>query len=157
MQPQVILYRIGNFIHRKGLFRIARLMGYVNRIIFEYWLPSSAKIGYNVKLGYWGIGVVVHSNSVIVNNATIGQNVTIGRNFGDSKVPVIGNDVYIGTGSMLFGEIIVGDNVIIGCNSVVNKDIPSNSTVAGNPYKILKENRIEKYYELDKVRATTSK
>ena len=93
---------------------------------------------------------MIHSNAVIGDNCLISQGVTIGRNFGDTKVPVIGNDVYIGAGSVVFGEIIIGNNVIIGANSVVNKSVPNNCTVAGNPFRILKENRIEKYYELDK-------
>lgn len=157
MQPQFILYRLGNALHRKGLGKVARFLDYINRIIYGCWLPSSSNIGSNAQLGYWGIGIVIHSNSVIGNNVTIGQNVTLGRNFGDVKVPVIGNDVYIGAGTVVFGEITVGDNVIIGSNSVINKSIPSNTTVAGNPFKILKENRMEKYYELDNKKATATK
>ena len=71
------------------------------------------------------------------------------RNFGDKKVPVIGNDVYVGTGSVIFGEITIGNNVIIGSNTLVNKSIPDNTTVVGNPMKIIQSNRIKKYYELD--------
>jgi serine O-acetyltransferase len=118
--------------------------------IFSCWLPSSAQIGKNFTIGYGGLGVVIHSNTIVGDNVTIGQNVTIGRNFGDKKVPVIGNDVYIGAGSVVFGEIIVGNNVIIGANSVVNKCIPDDSTVVGNPCKIIRMNRTARYYELDK-------
>lgn len=123
----------------------------MNRIIFGCWLPGSAKIGKNFKVGYWGMGVVIHSNCEIGDNCIVAQNVTIGRNFGDQNVPKIGNDVYIGTGSVVFGEISIGDNVIIGSNSVVNKNVPANSTVVGNPMRILKSNRTIKYYEIDKV------
>ena len=131
------LYRIGNLLHRKSWFRLAKLVSYLNRFLFAVWLPSSAKIGRNFKLGYGG------------DNVLIAQNVTIGRNFGDKKVPVIGNDVYIGTGSVIFGEITIGNNVIIGSNTLVNKSIPDNTTVVGNPMKIIQSYRIKKYYELD--------
>lgn len=93
--------------------------------------------------------MVTHSNTRIGDCCLVAQNVTIGRNFGDKEVPMIGNDVYIGAGSVVFGEISIGDNVIIGSNSLVNKTIPANCTVVGNPCRIVRENRVETYYQLD--------
>lgn len=49
------------------------------------------------------------------------------------KAPRIGNDVYIGTGAVVIGDIEVGDNVIIGANAVVIKDVPANVTAVGVP------------------------
>lgn len=149
MSIPVSFYRIGNFFHRKGFSKIGKMISIINRFLFATWIPSSAEIGDNFKIGYGGLGVVIHSNTRIGNNCLIAQNVTIGRDFGDKFVPVIGNDVYIGTGSVVFGEIIIGNNVIIGANTVVNKDIPDNCTVVGNPMRIIKINRKEKYYEIN--------
>jgi len=151
MRVELVLYRIGHFFHKIKLGFIGKFFSVINRLIFSAWVPSSAKIGKNVKLGYWGLGIVIHSNTEIGDNCLIGQNVTIGRNFGDKRVPIIGNNVYIGAGSVVFGEIIIGDNVIIGSNSIVNKNIPSNTTVAGNPFKIIETDRKKKYWEYDKV------
>ena len=150
MSPVIAIYRIGNLFYRFHIPILPKLFSLINRIVFAVWLPSSARIGKQFTLGYWGLGIVIHSNSIIGNRVWICQNVTIGRNFGDKKVPVIGNDVYIGTGSVIFGEIEIGDNVIIGSNSLINRSIPSNCTVIGNPMKIILENRSLKYYELDK-------
>jgi len=150
MRIEMALYRIGSFFYRIKLKFIGKLCAILNRLIFSAWVPASAKIGKNVKLGYWGLGIVIHSNSEIGDNCLIGQNVTIGRNFGDTKVPVIGNNVYIGAGSVIFGEIHIGDNVIIGSNSLINKSIPANHTVAGNPFRIIESNREKKYWEYDK-------
>jgi serine O-acetyltransferase len=150
MSPPVALYRIGNLLYRNRIPFLPKLFSFLNRILFSVWLPSSAQIGKKFTLGYWGLGVVIHSNSIIGNRVWICQNVTIGRNFGDRKVPVIGNDVYIGAGSVLFGEIEIGNNVIIGSNSLINKSIPPNCTVVGNPMKIILENRSLRYYDLDK-------
>jgi len=147
--PPVVLYRIGNFFHRNGLPFVGKVISWTNRFLFSVWLPSSCQIGSKFSIGYWGLGIVIHSRCIIGNRVLIGQNVTIGRNFGDKKVPIIGNDVYIGAGSVIFGEITIGDNVIIGSNSVVNKNIPANCTVVGNPMKIIDENRIKKYHELN--------
>lgn len=149
MNPTILIYRIGNWFYRKGLGRIAKVFSYINRFLFAVWLPSSASIGRNFTIGYWGLGVVIHSNTKIGDNVTIAQNVTIGRNFKDKEVPIIGNDIYIGAGSVIFGEITIGNNVIIGSNSLINKNVPNNCTVVGNPFKIIELNRKEKYYEIN--------
>lgn len=125
------------------------MIDYINRLLFAVWLPSSATIGKNFKLGYGGLGIVIHFNTVIGDNCLVAQNVTIGRNFKDTKVPIIGNDVYIGTGSVVFGEITIGNNVIIGSNSVINKSIPDNCTVVGNPMRIIEKNRKLNYRQID--------
>ncbi|WP_339709629.1 serine acetyltransferase [Cyclobacterium amurskyense] len=145
----VYFYRIGNFFHRLGLPIIGKFISLINRFLFSTWLPSSATIGKNFTLGYGGLGTVIHINCVIGNNVSISQNVTIGRNIGERKVPIIGDDVYIGAGSIIFGEIEIGNNVIIGSNSLVNKSIPDNCTVVGNPMRIIEKDRTLKYYELD--------
>ena len=54
--------------------------------------------------------------------------------------PVIGDNCFIGPGAKIFGKINIGDNVAIGANAVVNKDVPSNVTVAGVPAKIVNQN-----------------
>ena len=149
MRFELINYRVSNYLYRKGFKKVSIIFTIINRFLFSCWIPASAIIGKNVKLGYWGLSVVIHHNSRIGDNCLIAQNVTIGRNLGDTEVPVIGNDVYIGAGSVVFGEIIIGDNVIIGSNSVVKKDIPSNCTVVGNPMKVINRNRVKKYWEYD--------
>lgn len=149
MKLPIYIYRLGHFFHRNKMGIIGKLFNYLNRMLFGVWLPSSAKIGKNFTIGYWGMGIVIHNNTILGDNCWVSQNVTIGRNFGDKRVPEFGNDVYVGTGSVIFGEITIGNNVIIGSNSLVNKSIPSNCTVVGNPCKIIVNSRVEKYYELD--------
>ncbi len=143
------IYRISNFFYRKKLKYLSSFLSWMNRFLFSVWVPGSASLGENFQLGYWGLGVVIHSNAIIGNNCMVAQGVTIGRNFGDKKVPIIGNDVYIGAGSKVFGEIVIGNNVIIGANSVVNKSIPDNCTVVGNPMRIVKMDRKETWYDLN--------
>lgn len=149
MSPPLLFYRFNHRIHRLGLHRTAKVLSWLNRWLFGVWLPASATLGRGVTLGYWGLGVVVHSNSVLGDGCLIGQNVTIGRNFGDVAVPRIGNNVYLGAGSVVFGDITLGDNVVVGANSVVNKSIAANSIVAGNPVRIIGTTGGRHYRQLD--------
>lgn len=66
------------------------------------------------------------------------HNVTIGNNHGG--IPIIGDNVFVGVGAVVVGKIRIENNVKIGANSVVTKDIPDNSTVIGNPAYIIKLN-----------------
>lgn len=69
--PPVLLYRFGNLIHRNGLKKIAFLISWINRFLFSTWIPSSCYIGRNFAAGYWGLGIVIHSQAKIGNNCTI--------------------------------------------------------------------------------------
>ncbi len=90
--------------------------------------------------------MVVHARAVIGKNCMIGQCVTIGGKSGQYEVPVIGDNVEINAGARVLGPIHIGDNVIIGANAVVVKDVPSNCVVAGVPAKIIKSNiNFERY------------
>lgn len=87
--------------------------------------------------------IVVNGNSRIGKNVCIMNNVNIGSNKGEKTAPVIGDNVYIGPGAVVYGDIRIADNVYIGANSVVNKsvEVPF-SVVAGVPASLIK---IEKY------------
>lgn len=86
-----------------------------------------------------------HNYACIINAQRIGENfnclqlVTIGVDK-NHKRPVIGNNVTIWTGACVFGDIVIGDNVNIGANTVINKNVPNNCTVVGNPARIVRLN-----------------
>lgn len=83
-----------------------------------------------------GFATMVAAKS-IGENCWINQQVTVGYN-GQSDPPVIGNWVTITCGAKVLGSIHIGDNVIVGANAVVIRDVPNNCTVGGIPAKILK-------------------
>lgn len=86
-------------------------------------------------------GIIISRKCKIGKNATILHQVTIGTKIttekcmreADGIAPVIGDDVYIGAGAKIIGNIRIGNNVLIGANAVVTKDVPDNCTVIGNP------------------------
>lgn len=88
-----------------------------------------------------------HPYATVINAKEIGRNfqfrnsLTIGnKNNDNDQIPTIGNDVTVGANVVIIGPINIGNNVIIGAGAVVVKDIPSNSVVAGNPAKVIKQN-----------------
>ena len=138
MSAPVGLYRLSRRLHDAGVPFLGKLVTGVNRVLFSCWLPGSARVGPRLTVGYQGLGIVVHSDAVIGSDCWISQHVTIGRNFGDTRVPTIGDRVYIGAGSVVFGEISIGNGAIIGANAVVNRDVPPAAIVAGNPARVIR-------------------
>jgi serine acetyltransferase len=120
--PLSILYR---FLYRRA------------RNLYGIELPYSAQIGQGVIIEHQH-GIVVHGNAVIGDNCTIRQGVTIGNRYMDkpTEAPVIGNNVNIGAGAKLLGNITIGDNVNIGANAVVIHNIPQDSIYVGFPKSV---------------------
>ena len=107
---------------------------------FGIQIPTNTKIGKGLYIGHFG-NIVINNNAIIGENCNIAHGVTIGQtNRGENKgFPTIGNKVWIGTGSVIVGNINVGNNVLIAPLTYVNKDIPSDSIAIGNPMKIIED------------------
>lgn len=102
-------------------------------------VPRTAEIGEGFYIGHFG-GIIISPSVRIGTNMSISQQVTIGVSGHGKKrgCPVIGDNVYLGPGAKLFGKIRIGDNVRIGANAVVHKDIPDNAVVVLDPgFKII--------------------
>jgi serine O-acetyltransferase len=135
----LVFYRISNAIYKKGFKRFARFLMAVNQFITNMDIHPGATIGENVFIDH-GIGVVIGETTIIGNNVTIYQGVTLGGvslNPG-KRHPTIEDDVIIGAGAKILGNITIGKGSKIGANSVVVKDVPPYSTVVGIPGKVIK-------------------
>lgn len=135
----ISFYNIARWLYLRKIPVFPQLITLLIFLIYNSKVPHQAKIGKGTKLGYGGIGVVIHSKAIIGENCNIGQQVTIGG--GNSRyegVPIIGNNVHISKGAIVFGGITIGNNVTIGANAVVNKPVPDNAIVAGVPAKIIR-------------------
>ena len=110
-------------------------------------IPIGTKIGEGFYIGHLG-RIIINPKSIIGKNVNIATGVTIGQeNRGQRKgCPIIGNCVWIGTNSVIVGNINIGDDVLIAPLTYVKFDVPSHSIVIGNPAKIIyRENATEGY------------
>ena len=115
-------------------------------LILKYWYyRNSVKLGFSIPLNVFGPGLsIAHRGTIVVNGATqVGKNcrihvcVNIGTKAGFSEIsPVIGNNVYIGPGVKIFGDVKIADDIAIGANAVVNKSFEEPGiSIAGVPAK----------------------
>lgn len=110
------------------------------RIIFSCDYVPTCKLGDGVILNHNGLGSVLWAKS-IGDNTQIWQNVTLGAGKADvyeDAFPTIGKNVKIYTGSVVIGNITVGDGAVVGANSVVTHDVPPNAVVVGAPARVIR-------------------
>lgn len=100
-----------------------------NKISSKYNLELYGKYGKNLRI--WHGNVILNGNAILGDNVVLHGNNCIGEKKG--KSPIIGNNVNIGYGATIIGNIKIGNNVIIGANAVVTKSFEDNSIVVGNP------------------------
>ncbi len=123
-------------IFRYFLFPLAWLI--LAHYEYKYGISISyrTQIGSGLYIGHFG-GIVINKNVVVGKNCNISHQVTLGKaNRGVKKgYPVIGDNVYLGPGAKVIGNVKIGNNVAVGANCVVTKDIPDNGVVVGIPGK----------------------
>ncbi|MCM8770774.1 MAG: serine O-acetyltransferase [Candidatus Omnitrophica bacterium] len=136
----IVAHRLAHFFYNIKLFFLARLISQISRHFTGIEIHPGAKIGRGLFIDH-GMGVVIGETAVIGDNVLLYQGVTLGGTGLEKgkRHPTIGNNVVIGAGAKVLGNITVGDNSYIGANAVVIKDVPPNSTVVGVPARITKQ------------------
>ncbi|GAB3330802.1 serine O-acetyltransferase [Marilutibacter aestuarii] len=109
---------------------VHRLLHIPTELLLGISIPGNATIGPGLYIGHFG-GIFLHGDAG--RNLSVGQGVTLGfKGAGKStRWPRIGDDVYIGTGAKVIGDVSIGDGVVIGANTVVTKDVPARMRVVG--------------------------
>lgn len=143
-------YRRARWCYLHHLEPVAWLLRSWIYLIHNSFIPYKADIGKGTIFGYKGMALIIHSDAKIGENCRIGACVTIGGGAGRSNkrieefdkkrgtVPVIGDRVQISNGAKVLGNIVVGDDVIIGANAVVINDVPDRAVVAGVPARVIR-------------------
>lgn len=134
----LICYRLAHRLHKWHIPLIPRIISYIARIFTGIEIHPAAQIGRRFFIDH-GEGVVIGETSIIGDDVLMYQQVTLGGTGKDTgkRHPTIGNNVILGAGAKILGNIDIGDFVRIGAGSVVIEDVPQHSTVVGIPGRIV--------------------
>jgi serine O-acetyltransferase len=130
----LFVYRVFRWCHER------RIPTQPVRFLFERFIeittgisiPAEATIGKGLRIHHFG-GIIVHSAVVMGEYCTVYHGVTLGDRGGWGGAPRVGNRVLIGAGAKLIGEIVIGDDCVIGASAVVNTSVPAGYVAVGVP------------------------
>ena len=136
----VVVYRFGRWLRgqsapvRAVMSPAYYALNLAVRCVWGIDIPRGCTIGAGLYIGHFG-GITLSPAAVIGRNCNLSHDVTIGvaGQGEDGGAPVIGDDVYIAPGAKVFGPIRIGNNVKIGANAVVHRDVPDNAVVVLDP------------------------
>ncbi|MBS3991076.1 MAG: serine O-acetyltransferase [Erysipelothrix sp.] len=133
-------YRIARVFYKIHFYFLARLISQFARFLTGIEIHPGATIGKRLFIDH-GLGVVIGETSVIGDDVTMYHGVTLGGKSLESvkRHPTIGNNVVLGAGCKIMGNILIGDNSMVGANAVVTKSLPPHSVVGGVPARSLKK------------------
>lgn len=131
-------YRVHHWLWIHGWRFLARAMSQFGRLITGIEIHPGAEIGRRFFVDH-GMGVVIGETTIIGDDVTLYQGVTLGGTGKETgkRHPTIHNNVVIGAGARVLGNITIGENCRVGAGSVVLRDVPDNSTIVGVPGHIV--------------------
>lgn len=134
----LLFHRICHWLFTLGTPFIPRAISQFSRFLTGIEIHPGAQIGKGVFIDH-GMGVVIGETAIIGDYALIYQGVTLGGTGKEcgKRHPTLGENVVVGAGAKVLGNIQVGNNVRIGAGSVVLRDVPSDCTVVGIPGRII--------------------
>ena len=133
----VIAYRVAHALDRLRVPVVPRWLMMIMRWLTGIEIHPAARIGSGLFIDH-GMGVVIGETAIIGKNVTMYQGVTLGGTGKQrgKRHPTIGDNVVIGAGAKVLGNITIGNDSMVGANAVVIKDVPPHSTVVGVPGRI---------------------
>lgn len=136
----LVFYRVTNFLKRKKVPFLPRFLSQLAKWITGIEIHPGAVIGKGLFIDH-GMGVVIGETAVIGDNVTLFQGVTLGGTGKEKgkRHPTIMDNVVVGAGAKVLGNITIGKNVMIGANAVVLRDVPDDSTVVGVPGRVARK------------------
>lgn len=148
----VFVYRFAAWVHTQPwpLRMVLSLLAFPARVLSQSLtgirIPAAQKIG---------PGFIIHNfSSIHIDAATVGENftvnqgVSVGPDWTQQGRPVLGNNVFLGSGAKVLGNITLGDNVVVAANALVIRSVPDNCTVAGVPARVISRDGNSSYLQL---------
>ena len=131
-------HRLAHTLYRWHIPVLPRLLSHISRFLTGIEIHPGAKIGEGFFIDH-GMGVVIGETAEIGDNVTLYQDVTLGGTSQQKRKrhPTLGNNVVVGVGAQLIGDITIGDNTKVGAGSVVVTSVPANATVVGVPGRVV--------------------
>ena len=130
-------YGIKNSLLRKPFSLLYRFLYKTVQILTGIELPCEVPVGKNFRIDHFG-DIIISGYASFGDDCIIRNGVTVGlKNIEEKAAPKIGNNVNIGAGAKLLGNITIGDNVDVGANAVVIASVPANSIAVGIPARII--------------------
>ena len=132
------LHKIAHWFWKKNHYLIGRFISHINRFLTGIEIHPGATIGRRFFIDH-GMGVVIGETTIIGDDVLLYKGVVLGGTSleKEKRHPTIGNNVVVGTGAIVLGDIEIGDDCKIGAGSVVTKPAPPGSTIVGIPGKTL--------------------
>ncbi len=131
-------HRLAHTLFKWRVPVLPRLISHLSRFITGIEIHPGAKIGEGFFIDH-GMGVVIGETSEIGDNVTLYQGVTLGGTSlqRTKRHPTLGNNVVVGVGAKLIGNITIGEGAKIGAGSVVITSVPAHATVVGVPGRVV--------------------
>jgi serine O-acetyltransferase len=131
-------HHVSRWLWRHGMRLLARLVSQFARLFTGVEIHPGAQIGRRLFIDH-GMGTVIGETAIVGDDVTLYQGVTLGGTGKEKgkRHPTLGNNISIGSGAKLLGNITIGDNCRVGANSVVLRSVPANSTIVGVPGHIV--------------------
>jgi serine O-acetyltransferase len=135
----ILWHRSAHQLYTAGFPLLARIVSQMNRLLTGIEIHPGATIGRRCFIDH-GMGVVIGETTEIGDDVLLYQGVTLGGTGKEKgkRHPTIGNNVVIGTGAKILGNITIGSHTKIGAGSVVVRSVPDNSTVVGVPGRVVR-------------------
>lgn len=135
----LMAHKVSHHLYNKKMFFTARLISQISRFFTGIEIHPGAQIKGALFIDH-GAGVVIGETAVIGDKVTIYHGVTLGGTGKETgkRHPTVGDNVVIGSGAKILGSINIGNDVKVGANAVVLKDVKSNSTIVGDKAKVVK-------------------
>src|SRR5216683_3005345 len=134
----VWFYRMNHWLWNHNFLLLARWLSQVARLLTGIEIHPGAQIGRRLFIDH-GMGTVIGETAIVGDDVTLYQGVTLGGTGKEKgkRHPTLGNNISIGSGAKLLGNITIGDNCRVGAGSVVLRNVPANSTIVGVPGHIV--------------------